>query len=316
MAKATVNTAPFVNLPTTEEFILFPEDSDGVIPLDLKNQQHLRSMSPFVLTIEPPDIGSYLKKPSAKPFTGVKKSRRSISYTQDKERAMYKPNLSTYAFRPIEGNVRRDENNERVQNAGITDADQIRSIMAQHRIMKELPPIVFAINPQSMAFSYQSIQNFADPTRYGFIFHRWGEEQLTIEISCRIGAFIAGRNIPETPDYDHQISGISGLQFVSRRDSLGYRNLMSILGAYRNSATIVDLLGRSRAYHDIGTQTIHYDGQKWTGRIKSMSYSLGEDNQNGGIEFSLSFVVFRQEQDDFKLQTQLFPMTEPTTQIV
>ena len=91
---------------------------------------------------------------------------------------------------------------------------------------------------------------------------------------------------------------------------------MSILGAYRNSATIVDLLGRSRAYHDIGTQTIHYDGQKWTGRIKSMSYSLGDDNQNGGIEFSLSFVVFKQEQDDFKLQTQLFPMTQPTTQLV
>jgi hypothetical protein len=211
--------------------------------------------------------------------------------------------------------VRLNAQNERVQDAGVTDRDQIRNIMAQHRVMLDVPPIVFAINPQSMAFNYTSIQSYTDPTRYGFIFHRWGEDQVSIDISCRIGAFIAGRRRLEVPDHEGNLSGVSGLQFVSRRDSLGFRNLMAILGAYRNSATIVDLLGRSRAYHDVGTQSIYYDGQRWVGRIKSMSYSLGEENQSGGIEFSLSFVVFRQTQEAFELKSQIFPMTPPSTNL-
>lgn len=312
MTKATIDTGQFVkNLATTEEFILFPEDNPGTIPLDHGRLEHLRSMSPFVLSINPPNIGKYIKGSTGKPFSGVSSSRTPISYQQNRETAMYKPNLSSYAPRPI-GRATTDANNERVQEAGITDSDQIRSIMAQHRLMLDLPPIVFAINPQSMAFSYTSRQSYSDPTRYGFIFHRWGEDQTTIEINCRIGAFIAGRENLEVPDREGNLKGISGMQYVSRRDSTGFRNLTSILASYRNGATIVDLLGRSRAFHAVGTHSIHYDGQRWEGRISSMSYSLGEDNQNGGIEFSLSFTVFKHYQDGFQYQPQLFPMTPPS----
>lgn len=313
MAKATVDTKPFVNLPTTDEFILFPEDNPGTIPLEHGRLEHLRSMSPFVLRLKPPYIGEYIKnRQGGKPFTGVRSARNPISYrSTNKEVAMFKPNLPTYAPRPIDG-ARTDENNELRQSAGITDQDQIRSIMAQHRSMLDLPPIVFAINPNSIQFSYTDRQSFSDPTRYGFIFHRWGEEQTEISINCTIGAFIAGRERVETPDFDGNIQGISGLQYVSRRDSLAFRNLTSILAMYRNSATIVDILGRSRAYHAVGTQCIHYDGQTWEGRLKSMEYSLSEENQHGGIEFSLNFTVFKHTQEAFEYKSQLFPMTPPT----
>ena len=108
MAKATVDTKPFVDLPTTEEFILFPEDNPGTIPIDHGRLEHLRSMSPFVLRLKPPYIGEYIKNPSGRPFSGVARSRGRISATQNKEVAMFKPNLSTHALRPIDG-ARRDE---------------------------------------------------------------------------------------------------------------------------------------------------------------------------------------------------------------
>jgi hypothetical protein len=310
MAKATIDTAPFVNLPTTEEFILFPEDNPGTIPLDHGRLEHLRSMSPFVLRLKPPYIGEYIQNPSNRPFSGVRSANGRIPSRSNKEVALFKPNLPTYAMRPIAGG-RPNENNELVQDAGITDRDQIRSIMVQHRSMLDLPPIVFAINPNSVQFSYTDVQSFGDQTRYGFIFHRWGEEQVQIEISCNIGAFIAGRERLETPDFDGNIQGVSGLQYVSRRDSTAFRNLTSILALYRNSATIVDMLGRSRAYHAVGTQCIHYDGQTWEGRLKSMSFTLSEDQPHGGIELSLSFTVFKHTQEGFNYQSQIFPMTPP-----
>lgn len=314
MTKATFDTGQYINnLATTEEFLLFPEDNQGALPLDHGRLEHIRSMSPFVLTVNPPDIGKYIINSSDKPFSGVKSLNAPISFQSVRETAMYKPNLSSYAIRPVSGS-RANENNELVQDAGITDREQIQSIMLQHRRMLDMPPLVFAINPQSMAFNYQSRQSYADPTRYGFIFHRWGEEQVTISINCRIGAFIAGRKNVETPDRDGNLQGISGLQYVSRRDSLGFRNLTSILAMYRNGASLVDLLGRSRAFHGVGTHSIHYDGQRWEGRITSMSYSLGEETQNGGIEFSLEFTVFKHFTDGFEYKPQLFPMHPPAPQ--
>ena len=313
--KATIDTGKYINnLATTEEFILFPEDNEGAVPIDHGRLEHIRSMSPFVLSINAPYIGRYIQNRNNKPFTGVKEGNAEpISYQRVRETAMYKPNLSSYAIRPVRG-ARPNANNELVQEAGITDTEQIQSMMMQHRRMLEMPPIVFAINPQSMAFTYQSRQSFADPTRYGFIFHRWGEEQVTISINCRIGAFISARKDVEYADQDGNLKGISGLQYVSRRDSLGFRNLTSILAMYRNGAALVDLLGRSRAFHAVGTHSIHYDGQRWEGRITSMSYSLGEETQNGGIEFSLDFTVFKHFTDGFEYKSQLFPMHQPAAQ--
>jgi len=310
--KATLDTKPFVSLPTTDEFFLFPEDDQGTIPLDPTNQQHLRSMSPFVLAIDPPSVGAYSKR-SARPFRNTSPSTSRIGSTIDYQSRMISPRISTVAQRPIQSGAITDQ--EARDQAGMVDRDQVVSIALQHRQLQQTPPIIFMINPQSMAFSFPSRQNYSDTSRYGFVFYRWGEELTTIEISCKIGAFIAGRNrgrqLPDTRD-NFNVDGVTGLQFASRRDSAGWRQLMNILALYRNSSTIADTLGRSRAYHHVGTQSIYYDGQRWVGRIKSLNFAVGEENQNGNIDFTMSFEVFRHYEQDFTPKSSpLLPMHEP-----
>ena len=308
--KATIETKPFLQLPTTEEFFLFPDDNEGTIPIDPNNQQHLRSMSPFVLDLDPPDIGNYVTEKKPVPFSGARSSSSGMSLQRNYEELKYSPRLPTYAKSPIRSSVSGLELRDQ---AGMTDRDQLVSIASQHMKMRNLPPIVFLINPATMAFNYESIQNYSESTRYGFVFYRWGEQLTSIDITCKIGCFIAGRSEREVPDAKGNLKGISGLQFVSRRDSAGWRQLMNILASYRNASALHDVLGRSRAYHDIGTHSIYYDGQRWVGRIKDLNFSLGEDTQNGGIEFTMSFEVYKHFQQDFEAKSAIYPMFEPST---
>jgi len=170
----------------------------------------------------------------------------------------------------------------------------------QHRALDTLPPIVFMINPSSFEVSYSSIQAFQEQTRYGFVFQRWGEELPTISISCSIGAFVV-ENLNSNRsflDMGQASKGPNGLTHTARKDSAAFRHLMAIFALYRNSATIADRVGRSRANHAVGRHVIHYDGQTWEGRIESMSYGLEEARQNGGISFDLSFVVYNHKYRD------------------
>jgi hypothetical protein len=308
--KATIDTQPFLQLPTSEDFFLFPEDNDGTIPLDPTNQQHLRSMSPFVLTIDAPFMGDYVKSGKRKPFSGARYSSPGMAGIRSYEDLKYSPRIPTFAKSPIRGG--RINGLEARVDAGLVDRDQLISIATQDRQIRATPPIVFLINPTTMGFSYESVQNFSESTRYGFIFYRWGEQIVKIQISCTIGAFIAGRARREIVDVNGNVSGLTGLQFASRRDSAGWRQLMNILAVYRNSAAIRDVLGRSRANHAVGTQSIYYDGQRWTGRITSLSFSVGEAQQNGGIEFSMDFEVYKHTQEGFETRNFLLPMHEPT----
>lgn len=308
--KATIDTKPFLYLPTSEEFFLFPDDNNGTVPLDPTNQQHLRSMSPFVLTLDAPFMGNYLINGDKKPFVGNRYSSPGMAVTRSYDDLKYSPRLPTYSKSPIRSG--RVSGLEARQDAGLVDRDQLVSIATQDRQIRATPPIVFLINPNSMAFSYESVQNFSESTRYGFVFYRWGEQLVKIQISCYIGSFIAGRRTREIPDFNGNLSGISGLQFASRRDSAGWRQLMNILAVYRNSAAIRDVLGRSRANHAVGTQSIYYDGQRWTGRINSLSFSVTEENQNGGITFEMEFEVYKHTQEGFETRSYLTPMFEPT----
>jgi len=309
--KATTATAPYVDLYTTDEFILFPEDNLGTIPLDPVNQQHLRSFSPFVLSINPPQMGNYTTN-AGRPFRsplGISDSQR---YSIDTKRArLISPNISTRASTPISsGGV---EPSVPYLQAGVVDRDVVIDAVLQHQQLRQLPPIIFLINPTSFAVNYTDIQNYGDQTKYGFIFYRWGEDLTKISVSCRLGAFIAGRENPnEGLNADGQMKGISGLQFVSRRDSAGWRQLMSIFAIYRNSVTIADRLGRSRAYHDIGTQSIHYDGQRYVGRMDSFTFGITQETQLGGVEFSFDFVVYEHYQDSFEMKSSLSPMYPPS----
>lgn len=299
--RGTTSTVPYVDLPMGEDLILFPEDSESHYPIDFSNQ-NLRQYSPFILeAVPPPTKSDYLRQRTnftqARPFSSPLNPRASFlpRSRQDLGGAnAFSPRLSSLAGPPInpsssvQARSRLSETIEAIAPA-YSDREGLIDFAIQHRALDTLPPIVFMINPSSFEVSYNSIQSYQDQTRYGFVFQRWGQELPTISISCSIGAFVAG-NTSET--------GPNGLTHTARKDSASFRHLMAIFSLYRNNSAIADRIGRSRAYHAIGRQAIHYDGQTWEGRIESMSYTLEETRQNGGISFDLSFVVYNHKFND------------------
>lgn len=296
--KGTTATVPYIDLPMGEELILFPEDALDTYPIDNSNQ-NLRQYSPFVLEVIPPLSKEEYGLKNDKLFQGtnpppffspLRESDRKLR--NDIVRESVLPNISSLAGAPVR--IPTGQSNASFSRQGLTptieplsasytEKETLIDFVTQARALDALPPIVFMINPTSFETSYTSIQAFQEQTRYGFVFQRWGEELPTISISCAIGAFMSGR-----------LDGNAGrgLHFTSKRDSASYRHLMSILAVYRNNSTIYDRVGRSKAYHAIGRQAIHFDGQTWEGRIESMSFTEDESHQNGMITFDLSFTVY------------------------
>lgn len=299
--KGTTVTAPYASLPMGEDFIMIAEDNEGTIPVDL-SKESLRGYSPFVLSVNAPDMKYGTNRTGRRPFTQPISSSLSRPFVSGV--STLAPVLSSYAPRPIsaQGQVSVSPNEE----AGFTTREQLKDIAIQMDHLDNLPPIIFLINPTSFNQEYSSIQAFQEQSRYGFIFQRWGEDLEKLSFTCRIGAFISGRRDPNS-------QGISGLQYVSRRDSAGFRQLQSILAVYRNSSAIYDRLGKSRAYHAVGTQSIHYDGQEWEGRITSFSYGMDESQQHGNLEFSFEFTAFRHFYRDFNFKSVIEPMYNPSS---
>lgn len=317
--RGTTKTSPYTDLPMGEDVLLFPEDSTDHRPIDLSNP-NLRQYSPFILEALPPEQkGGYLSSPNSTiPFQsplrvdGGPRSRADLASGGNS----FSPRLSSLAgppISPVEGSA-RSKLSETIDMVDPAYTDRLSQVdfAIQHRALDTLPPIVFMINPSSFEVSYSSIQAFQEQTRYGFVFQRWGEELPTISISCSIGAFVV-ENLNskssllegDSPVNDFSFSdgsqaskGPNGLTHTARKDSASFRHLMAIFALYRNSATIADRLGRSRANHAVGRHVIHYDGQTWEGRIESMSYGLEEARQNGGISFDLSFTVYNHKYRD------------------
>jgi len=299
--KGTTATAPYASLPMGEEFIMFPDDNEGTLPVDL-SKESLRGYSPFILSVNQPDLKYGVKTQNTRPFTQPISS--SLSRPFNSSLATISPVLASRAPRPIasQGQVSVSPTEE----AGYTTRDQLKDVAIQMNHLARLPPIVFLINPISISQEYNSLQVYQEQTRYGFIFQRWGEDLEKLSVTCRVGAFITARK-------DRDSRGISGLQYVSRRDSAGWRQLQSILSIYRNSSAVHDTVGRSRAYHAVGTQSIHYDGQEWEGRMTSFSYGMDESNQQGGMEFSFEFTAYRHFYRDFDFKSEILPMHPPTS---
>lgn len=299
--RGTTSTVPYVNLPMGEDLILFPEDRYNNYPIDLSNQ-NLRQYSPFILeAVPPPTKSDYVKKKAnfsqARPFSSplLPIDPRLGNYRDRTSVNEFSPRLSSLAGPPINPSSKvqaRSKLSETIEAIApaYTDREGLIDFATQHRALDTLPPIVFMINPSSFEVSYNSIQSYQDQTRYGFVFQRWGQELPTISISCSIGAFVAG----SVGSGRHP----NGLTHTARKESASFRHLMAIFSLYRNNSAIADRIGRSRAYHAIGRQAIHYDGQTWEGRIESMSYTLEETRQNGGVSFDLSFVVYNHKFND------------------
>jgi len=298
--KATTATAPYLSLPTGESILLFPDNGNRAYPVDT-TRESLREYSPFILSVNAPEMNfgnngaSYTVRPFSNPLKST--DTRYSSATQLSQDFSYVAAIPTRAPRPIQGSANPSVVPDS-KKPGFLNRDQIVDHARQGTYLQSLPPIVFMINPTSISREYSHIQAYQEMSRYGFIFQRWGEELVKLSVTCKIGAFLSMKNRGQGV-----LDGPSGLQYASRLDSAAWRQLQILMLSYKNAGAIHDRLGRTRAYHGVGSHTIHYDGQEWTGRITSFSYSNSEENPHGGTEVSFEMTVFKHVMYDKQLKT-------------
>lgn len=304
--KATTATAPYTSLPMTEEFLLFPQDNPDSIPISLVRDD-LRSYSPFIISLNPPPNNRYIRSQTRaliQPFSSpLRASDTRLTGYPKTTPSNLQAALPTRAPAPVRP-YNEDTSGVSVfknDGPGFTGEEQLLDVAKQIAYLQDIPPLVLMINPSSFNQEFNQIQAYQEQSRYGFIFHRWGEDLPKISINCRIGSFICGRASQDS-------EGLSGLQFASRKDSAAWRNLMNLMSIYKNSAAVHDRIGRSRAFHDIGTQSIHYDGQEWVGRITEFTYGFDESTQHGGSEFSMNFTVYQHFYKDFDFKSSILPL--------
>lgn len=285
-----LQTKPFVELPTGELFVLYPDDVLGTFPVDTTNSL-LRGYAPFVLYVEPPDIIQPLKKDDpiltrdnvnkSQPFSSPLKNR---TYLKTNPNSLSGATLSSIAGPPT--SVRTEADRDNTLPSYLNDRLVALDILDQYKQLKDLPVITFLINPQSMNVSYNKIQAYQDQTRMGYIFQAWGEDIPTLDISCKVGSYISGNVDPRKS---------KGLHHTSRKDSASYRQLMNILALFKNGATIRDRIGRTEMIHQVGYHVIEYDGVRYTGHIKSFNWGVSQEQANGGLEFSMGFEILQMD---------------------
>ncbi len=285
-----LQTKPFVELPTGELFVLYPDDVLGTFPVDTTNSL-LRGYAPFVLYVEPPDIIQPLKTDDpiltrdnvnkSQPFSSPLKNR---TYLKTNPNSLSGATLSSIAGPPT--SVRTEADRDNTLPSYLNDRLVALDILDQYKQLKDLPVITFLINPQSMNVSYNKIQAYQDQTRMGYIFQAWGEDIPTLDISCKVGSYISGNVDPRKS---------KGLHHTSRKDSASYRQLMNILALFKNGATIRDRIGRTEMIHQVGYHVIEYDGVRYTGHIKSFNWGVSQEQANGGLEFSMGFEILQMD---------------------
>ena len=189
--------------------------------------------------------------------------------------------------------------NGRMGFPAIADQNVAMDIAKQLITMLNVPPLVLLINPHQLQMSMTKVQSYQDRTRYGYIFHTWGEEQPKMTINAKCGAFISGGR---------------GVHFTSKHDSASWQNLMNLFRFYKNNGYIHDTVGKSNAHHFVGALSITYDGWIYYGHLESFSWNYEETTQHGGIDFSMEFTVSRAV-DTGKVVYAVAPMMSPIPSI-
>ncbi len=284
--KPTLDISQFTQLATGELFQMYSNEvSNGGYPVDTSDSV-ARSYSPFVLYIEPPNVinprvvrtQSEITSTKIPPFASPLRNR---AYLATNVNSLNGASISSNARNPIYSfNSQVTENN--TSQAGLSDRDVGLDIIDQYKQLKDLPPMVFLVNPQSLGLSFNKVQQYSERTRFGYVFQAWGEELPDLDIQCKSGAYIA---------YGDPSKTATGLQFASMRDSAGFRQVLAILAMYRNGASIRDRVGRSEVIHEVGRFVIQYDGTIYKGSLESFEYGYDEAQMHGGMDFSFKMKV-------------------------
>jgi hypothetical protein len=277
-------------------------------PLDGSNSL-LRTLSPFVIQIEPPLVlgsepaglypsakgsrvtglyGSALKQRSG--FTSARAALAMETYVQGN----YGPGtaeeiLSRGAARSSGGTIHNSGDGTRktdssgqeavgkVGEPAIADLRTAVDIARQLQAILATPPLVLLINPQNLSIAHTKIQAFQDRSRHGYIYQAWGEDQPKLSIEAKCGAFISGGR---------------GVQWASKRDSRAWQNLSTAFQFFRNNGYIYDTVGKSEAHLLVGALSIRYDQWIYFGNMASLSYAFEDGaTMHGGVTFSMEFVA-------------------------
>lgn len=297
-------------------------EDNQALPVETSNSL-LRGLSPFMLQVEPPfifgDDGGFLNRPinsvnvdgysnAQQRITRYNAARTSLAQSGILGISTNAQGVEEFVTQNSSGrNDNRGSANDFVNDDGgsdnrlgapaISDVYVATDIAWQLSAILNTPPLVLLINPSNLTISRNKIQQYQDRTRFGYVFHAWGEEQPKLSITARCGAFVSGGR---------------GVQFASKRDSAAWQNLMNTFHVFKNNGYIYDTVGKSFANHHVGVISIHYDGWIYYGNMESFTYTY-EDSSNmlGGIEFSMEFVVSL-EVDTTSPTFAVQPMRSPT----
>jgi len=281
-------------------------ESTSILPIDGSNAL-LRSLSPFVIQVEPPlvfgsdpafmdgtqdknspNIGIY--RAATKGNNGFMESRQKLANSA----------FATADFNQasIEEIITGGDGTQRTAKPGSSDGQTLShleeggsnafgkpaiadlqvaiDIAMQLQGILETPPLVLLINPESIDIQRQRVQQYSDRSRFGYIFHAWGEDQAKLSITARCGAFISGGR---------------GVQYASKKESASWQNLMSAFQFYRNNGYIHDTVGQSYANHFVGALSIQYDQWTYYGNMQSFNWTHDASNELGGVTFTMEFVA-------------------------
>jgi len=313
-ARAKQVEAAVVTPPPPEAFkglrtgpdIQIEYDAQQAVPIEMSNAL-LRNLSPFMIQVEPPlafgEDGGRLngdESPGISPeiyrtagassVSLVQKARANlavsgisgIDYTTGSTEEYVVQNSSAGTAKNPKGDgtlsdgAGNSTSTARLGKPAIADLLTAVDISMQLSAAMNTPPLVLLINPSNLQISISKIQQFQDRSRFGYIFHAWGEDQPKLTITAKCGAFVSGGR---------------GVSFASKNDSVAWQNLMNAFTLYRSNGYIYDTRGRSNAHHFVGMLSIHYDGWVYYGHMGSFSYAYQDSQPNGGIEFSMEFVV-------------------------
>lgn len=258
-----------------------------------------RTLSPFMIRVEPPMVYAAQGDTSKKDFAGIlanghgaapsayQAARNAIDATTPAGAlAAGGKTIETFVaggvmHKPVGSDGIQTMNLKgdgagRIGTPAIADLYTAVDITMQLQALVKTPPLVLLINPTTLSMKYTKKQQYTERTRYGFVFQAWGEEQPKLSIEAKCGAFISGER---------------GVQFASRRDSTAWQNLATAFHFYRHNGYIHDTVGKSNAHHFVGALSIHYDGWVYYGNMESFNYTFEEAQAKGGIVFSMEFTV-------------------------
>lgn len=161
---------------------------------------------------------------------------------------------------------------------------QVDRLNAAIANVQNLPSLVMLVNPQSFSKSYEH-QVDAVKARRGYVVNMWLEKPVTISMKGVTAAQYAFRADRE-----------GGLTHFNRIRSISYKNLMSLVGIYRNNGHIYNENFDATDQMNAGTiqismsAYIYYDGHIYIGSFDDFSIT-DSGNKPYNLEYNTKFTV-------------------------